>query len=70
MSRGQLHLALSFLVNDNIYFFLLIFFSISVTRSRNHDFVLLLFGTQKQSNTTLYSGLLKISLTTLIWCKQ
>jgi len=53
MSRGQLHLTLSFLVTDNNFLFLLIFFSFSITRLRNHDFVLLLFGTQKQNCTTL-----------------
>ena len=36
-----------------IFLFLLIFFSFSITRLHNHDFVLLLFGTQKQNNTTL-----------------
>lgn len=36
-----------------IFLFLLIFFSFSITRLRNDDFVLLLFGTQKQNNTTL-----------------
>ena len=35
-----------------VFLFLLIFFSFSITRLRNQDFVLLLFGTQKRNNTT------------------
>ena len=54
MSRGQLHLALSFLITDNNFiFFADFFFSFVITRLGNHDFVFLLFEKQKQNNTTL-----------------
>ena len=43
----------SFWLPTIILLFLLIFFSFTITVLGNHDFVLLLFGTQKQNNTTL-----------------
>ena len=43
----------SFWLPTIILLFLLIVFSFTITGLGNHDFVLLLYGTQKQNNTTL-----------------
>ena len=43
----------SFWLPTIILLFLFIFFSFTISVLGNHDFVLLLFGTQKQNNTTL-----------------
>ena len=43
----------SFWLPTIVLLFLLIVFSFTITVLGNHDFVLLLFGTQKQNNTTL-----------------